>query len=390
MHTTPRRALLAALYLLPAVTSYDVVREYSGNSFFDRWDFYGSYDNLTLGDVWWLDQPNATQQGLAYVDGNGRAVMRVDNTTNVPWNYKRNSIRITSQDFYDVGSLWVIDLTHIPYGCSVWPAFWTKGPLWPNDGEIDIIEAINLEDHNQYALHTTGGCVRPEGTVQTGALGPTDCSLGSGCVVSETKPNSYSSGFTQMGGGVYATQFDVAGIFIWFWSRADVPQSLLQANSTSSIDISQWGIPSASYPASGCNITNYFTSQQLVFDITLCGDWAGVPSIYQAACNASGPTGICYNDNVVGNGSNYDEAYFEVNYLRAYTTTAAPAATPSASQGVSVPVISATGSLAGPTGINTSPNGAGTKGGNGAVTLGSSVVAAGLVAAASFVLVLLL
>jgi hypothetical protein len=31
----------------------------------------------------------------------------------------RYQIRITSQDFYGVGSLWIIDLTHLPYGCSV-------------------------------------------------------------------------------------------------------------------------------------------------------------------------------------------------------------------------------------------------------------------------------
>ena len=29
--------------------AYELVREYSGPSFFDRWDFYGFWDNLTLG-----------------------------------------------------------------------------------------------------------------------------------------------------------------------------------------------------------------------------------------------------------------------------------------------------------------------------------------------------
>jgi hypothetical protein len=30
--------------------AFDVVREYSGLNFFDRWDFFGSWDNLTLGE----------------------------------------------------------------------------------------------------------------------------------------------------------------------------------------------------------------------------------------------------------------------------------------------------------------------------------------------------
>jgi len=48
--------------------------------------------------VWWLNRDDAFAQRLAYVDNNGRAVIKVDNTTNVPWNEKRNSVRAgTSQ-----------------------------------------------------------------------------------------------------------------------------------------------------------------------------------------------------------------------------------------------------------------------------------------------------
>lgn len=121
-------------------------------------------------------------------------------------------VRITTHDFYDYGSLWIIDVLHIPYGCSVWPAFWTKGPTWPDDGEIDIIESINLNPNNQMALHTTEGCLH-DGTVpQKGQNTGLDCSTGAGCVVIETTPNSYQSGFAAAGGGVWATQFDVSGI----------------------------------------------------------------------------------------------------------------------------------------------------------------------------------
>ncbi|KAH9924368.1 concanavalin A-like lectin/glucanase domain-containing protein [Amylocystis lapponica] len=329
---------LASLSWVGTAVGYDLLREYSGQTFFDGWDFYGSWDNLTLGlccvsfklsasiDGWtgnatWVTQENATSLGLAYINEAGNAIMKVDNTTNVAVGEMRNSVRITSQDFYDYGSVWIIDLLHIPYGCSVWPAFWSKGPLWPNDGEIDIIEAINLMGNNQMALHTTEGCYHAPPPDQTGYNVGLDCGTGSGCVVGVSQPNSYESGFAAAGGGVYATQFDVSGIYMWFWSRPDVPESISQANST--LNISTWGSPVASYPTSAaCNTSEYFTAQQLIFDITLCGDWAGVPSIYaNTGCWNAGPTGDCYLDNVVGPGSpKYDEAYFEVSYVRTYTT----------------------------------------------------------------------
>lgn len=55
--------------------------------------------------------------------------------------------------------------------------------------------------------------------------------------------------------------------------RANVPATITQATSSSTIDISTWGNPSAAYPSSSCNIGQFFGAQKLVLDITLCGDW---------------------------------------------------------------------------------------------------------------------
>ena len=86
------------------------------------------------------------------------------------------------------------------------------GPNWPFDGEIDIIEGINLNTNNQMAIHSTVGCYHSGNTDQLGSTGSTDCSTGSGCTVEETSQNSYYTGFASAGGGVFATQFDVSGI----------------------------------------------------------------------------------------------------------------------------------------------------------------------------------
>ncbi|KAI0360544.1 hypothetical protein OH77DRAFT_696065 [Trametes cingulata] len=308
----------------PAVNlTFNLARDYSGQNFFNGWDFYGSWDNLTLSNVWWVDQATATADNLAYVNQAGNAILRVDNTTNVPdagADTRRNTIRLTSQDFYDVGSLWVFDATHVPYGCSVWPAFWTKGPVWPDNGEIDILEAVNLMTYNQMAIHTTEGCMTSNAIQQTGQLGSADCASNSGCTVRELKPNSYGDDFNNANGGVWATKFDVDGIMIWFWSRPDVPAELTSGGKT--IDISTWGTPSAAFPVSPlCDITKFFTPQQLVIDIALCGVWAGPEGNYQQTC-----PGVC---DVSGAGSPaFDKAWFEIQYVRAYTTGVVPTPTP--------------------------------------------------------------
>ncbi|KAJ4476012.1 hypothetical protein C8J55DRAFT_122507 [Lentinula edodes] len=57
--------------------------------------------------------------------------------------------------------------------------------------------------------------------------------MGQGCLVQETKSNSFRSGFAQAGGGVFATQLDASGIYMWFCSRSSLPASILQADSAS-------------------------------------------------------------------------------------------------------------------------------------------------------------
>lgn len=60
----------------------------------------------------------AAQDKLAFVNDAGNAIMKVDNTTKVNFNDKRNAIRISTKDQFTVGSLWVADILHIPYGVS--------------------------------------------------------------------------------------------------------------------------------------------------------------------------------------------------------------------------------------------------------------------------------
>ncbi|KAH8986490.1 concanavalin A-like lectin/glucanase domain-containing protein [Lactarius akahatsu] len=306
---------------LPALvrgTQYALIKEYAGTNFFDDWDFFGNIDNLTHGDATFVNASQAASDRLAFVNSAGNAIMKVDNTTVVPLNSKRDTVRITSKDLFGVGSVWIADMLHVPFGCSVWPAFWSSAPAWPTGGEIDTFEGVNMVLNAQMALHTDPGCTLVDPTQTSSRVTSTDCSVANqnlGCVVKNPDPNSYGAAFAAAGGGMFVTELASTGISCVVF-RANIPSSL-QKNSTI-VDTSTFGVPVANYPAGGCNIDKFFQPQNLIFDITLCGDFAGNSEIFPQTCSGS-----CYNDFVIGPPRNYDNAYFEVRSVRVFGTSSA-------------------------------------------------------------------
>ena len=148
-----------------------------------------SHTQLFLPLAFLLDSRGST----FFLATGDKFVMRADDWSIVdPSARGRDSVRISSQTAYDE-AIFVLDLAHMPAGCSTWPAFWTlsqQGP-WPAGGEIDIIEGmcppissprsaksltrtlsragVNLNTQNQATLHTSPGCTIPsDGRRQTG------------------------------------------------------------------------------------------------------------------------------------------------------------------------------------------------------------------------------
>ncbi|KAF8192188.1 glycoside hydrolase family 16 protein [Pholiota molesta] len=260
---------------------------------------------------------DALSSRLAFVDTTtNHAIMQVDNSSTVTFNNKRNSVRLQTNVRYGVGSVWIADMLHVPFGCSVWPAWWSNAPTWPTGGEIDTFEGVNLVTNNQMGLHTNPGCTVTGQQQSSTLLNSTDCSnldnSNQGCITMDPNPASYGAAFAAAGGGVFVTEFATTGISVWFFPRANVP-SVISSNS-SSIDTSTLGVPVGNWPATTCSSSEFFSPQNLIFDITLCGDFAGAPNIFAQTC-----TGVCYNDYVVGNGSNYNNAYFEVASVRVFS-----------------------------------------------------------------------
>ncbi|KAF8591831.1 glycoside hydrolase family 16 protein [Ramaria rubella] len=304
---------------------------YAGTTFFDTWDFFDQPDP-TSGSVNYVNSSVAFSEGLARVTPNNQVIMQMDNTTVLQQNGLRNSVRISSQKRYN-GGLFILDLNRAPWGCSVWPAFWTVGDNWPNNGEIDVFEGVHDDTHNQITWHTADGCnLTVPGNFSGTPSNHTSCfsspADNSGCAVIDWSRASYGPQFDALNGGVYAMKWDEDSIDVWFFYRASIPTDISQG----APDPSGWGQPSAALASSGCNTTKYFVEHQIVFDITTCGDWAG------SSFATSGCPGTC--GQTVQDPSNFVNASWIINSLHVYQKTSVTGA--SRSKGIRVDVALAT------------------------------------------------
>ncbi|KAI0270844.1 glycoside hydrolase family 16 protein [Russula aff. rugulosa BPL654] len=269
--------------------------------------------------VEYVSRAKAQEYGLAYVQGDNQTVLRVDSWTNLPLYTPRNSVRISSVKTFHHG-LVIADFDHMPFGCSVWPAFWLVGDNWPNDGEIDVVEGVNNKQ-NQYTFHTGASqvCSIPEqvptvnGTPAfTGTVMNTNCSCtpssNTGCAVLDTCSSSYGQGFDAAGGGVFALLWNNDGFKIWHFERQSIPSDIGSGDP----DPDSWPTPNALLSADNCAVDSFFSPQRLIFDITLCGGWAN--SDYPN----SGCPGNCAQQ--VTTGSNYINATWIINSVTVYNS----------------------------------------------------------------------
>ena len=58
----------------------------------------------------------AESERLAFINDAGHAIMKVDNSTRVKPKQNRDSIRISTKDQFTVGTVWVADILHVPFG----------------------------------------------------------------------------------------------------------------------------------------------------------------------------------------------------------------------------------------------------------------------------------
>jgi len=202
----------------------------------------------------------------------------------------------------------------MPYGCSVWPAYWSVGDWWPDQGEMDIIEGVHNQLTNQYTLHSGPGCslAEPVHNSVLSKLLSTTCTsskhTNGGCAFRDNDPRSYGKNFNNVNGGVFAHLWTDTGVLIYRFFRGNIPSDITDKKP----DPSGWGPPAASFifSPSSCNTRTHFFGHSLVLDICLCGDW-GNPAYATSGC-----PGTCAE--AVANSANLHTAKWEINYIAVY------------------------------------------------------------------------
>ncbi|KAH7318412.1 family 16 glycoside hydrolase [Stachybotrys elegans] len=293
--------------------NYSLVETYEGESFFDNWDYFTGYDP-THGFVHYVPREHAQQLNLTYASETA-AVLKVD--TSVGPNDEPNastgrfSVRVTSRNTYHEG-LFIFDVRHTPYGCATWPALWLSDPYnWPDNGEIDIMEAINqADDGNQMTLHTTSGCRMNVRREQTGEGLQSNCdhaeNQNAGCGVRGPE-ESFGPRFNDNGGGIMALEWRDAGIRMWQFARDAIPADITGGNPSPST----WGTAASDFPSTRCDVGSHFRNSSIIINITLCGD------LVYAAYGDSGCPSNC-TDIVSNHPEVFTQAYWELGPIQVY------------------------------------------------------------------------
>ena len=258
------------------------------------------------------------QYNLTYASADA-AVLKVD-TTEQNASTGRFSVRISSKKQYNSG-LFVFDILNTPYGCSTWPALWlTDQANWPDNGEIDVIEATNKGNAGaQSVLHTTAGCSMDVKRKQAGKALQASCNYkkndNAGCGVQGAQ-DTYGQALNSAGGGIYAMEWRDAGIRVWFFPRGSIPADIpADVSNRTAPDPSTWPEPFADFPSTDCDIGSHFRNQSIVANIDLCGQLAGAVDVYSGDY---GCPGKC-TDFVANRPEAFETAYWEWASWRVYT-----------------------------------------------------------------------
>jgi len=272
---------------------YHLDSSFSGRTFFDAWTF-GEVD-YAGGSSEYLNRSAAFEHNVVEAHDT-HAVLRVGRRGRKA--FTRQTVRVTTNKSWMYG-LFAMQFSHTPFGCGVWPAFWTnaKSGHWPDGGEVDMLEYPNNNVAAAISFHTSKArCKLDADVVEECSLGNHQLmtgyrSIGLDCETDylagkmgcgPVSPRAFRSGVEWADSpGVIAMEWTPEHIKVFYFPQDEIPRDL----SAEAPDPDSWddyitgyfpfGASERANPGSCPDYTRLLEPQTLVLNIALCGEWAG-------------------------------------------------------------------------------------------------------------------
>lgn len=275
-----------------------------GATFFDEWTFLTNDPNA--GGAKYTTREQAFQQKVVEAQP-GSAILRAG--SRVPGELKRYSAKVLTNRKWTY-FLAAMKFSHVPWGCGVWPAFWTKSPDigWPNGGELDLLEYCNeIGSRSSFHVGTLNRCQLDANLLHKPGCptfldaeyqwtGHYDCVTNYpdqiGCAPNVKPILSGEEMASQP--GVVAVEWTADYLKVFRIPEASVPQTGLDGDQPRPDSWDQWIVAYYPFAASernkpgSCpNPARVMAAQQLVINLGFCGDWSAKVWINS--------TGMCAN-----------------------------------------------------------------------------------------------
>ncbi|GAA6024997.1 hypothetical protein JCM10207_002108 [Rhodosporidiobolus poonsookiae] len=316
-------------------SGYSLRHDFSGERFFDAFNFasrpplpFPTSSDTTRsngGIANFVDAATAAKEHLIEVKDDGTAHIRVHPKVNGDGTI--DAVKITTKEQYGEG-LYVWDVERMPQVCGVWPAIWSTGDNWPENGEIDLVEYVSHQTKNSFSVHTASGCWAGS----TGYSGKSmldgenalncdaEATTAQGCGFRSHSLNTAGIGANPSRGGLYALEWARAGLKAWYFPRDDVPQDLKEGRP----DPEAWGTPSMWIAREGCEPEVYFGPQTWVVNTQICGNWPN--GVWDTDNSYAGQEGSCAADTgyatceeyVRNTPEDFEHAYWRIGSFRIY------------------------------------------------------------------------
>ncbi|EJD51605.1 hypothetical protein AURDEDRAFT_181840 [Auricularia subglabra TFB-10046 SS5] len=313
-------ALLPIIAAAACSAQFVLQKNLSGHSLLDAFDFDSGFDNSSASEfVNWT----SLEPSVALFGGVPNTLNLSVDTSLVQFPAKRRTFSITSKESWRLGSLVVLNVTHMPQGCSLAPIFRTHAkPAQPlTGGSVTVFKRRNFQENATSTLsHMLGNCLlnddrladRMQGSIIPNSL---NCTSSEECAISYPEPPKDRS----MAGTWVLSLAEIA-IAIWFFpvNATVVPPALWNDTIRAPEEL---GIPVArfAFDDPSCKLRDMIEPQYLTISMPLCDGYADAPGQFGAP--ESTCPGRCYDDWVLGDGTGFRDAFMSIASLRIYANT---------------------------------------------------------------------